>query len=139
MEEQKAAQIALETLKSKSRASLNEPSVPFGTSQGSINLPIRAYKLLLEILSAMSLGEEVNLQILRRELTTQQAADLIGCSRPHLVKLLNEGRIEYFKVGKHRRLNLKDVLSYIEGEKQKQKSYLAQLIKADEEDGLYEN
>lgn len=139
MEEQQIAQIALETLTSKSHTSLNEPSVPFETSQGPINLPTRAYNLLIEILSAMSLGEEVSLQILRKELTTQQAADFIGCSRPHLVKLLDKGRIEYFKVGKHRRLYLKNVLSYIEEEKQKHKSYLAQLMKADEEDGLYEN
>ncbi|MGO1521611.1 MAG: helix-turn-helix domain-containing protein, partial [Sphingobacterium sp.] len=73
------------------------------------------------------------------EVTTQKAAEILGCSRPHLVKLLEEGEIEYTKIGKHRRIKFEDVMKYKQSRKEEQKKHLIDIMNADEETGLYDS
>jgi len=77
-----------------------------------IDLPVRAVTLLVDILSAMAAGQAFTLVPEAAELTSVQAADVLGVSRPFLIKLLDEGRIPYRKLGRHRRVRLDDVMAY---------------------------
>ncbi|GAB6278069.1 MAG: hypothetical protein STSR0006_00640 [Lentimicrobium sp.] len=104
-----------------------------------IKLPVKALKLLGEILKAMSEGKPVSIVPIATEVTTQTAAELLGCSRPYLVKLLEEGKIEYTKVGKHRRIKYEDVIRYKQKMKEEQKKHLIDIMNADEELGLYDS
>lgn len=104
-----------------------------------IILPVKALNLLGDILKAMSQGKPISIVPLATEVTTQSAAEILGCSRPYLVKLLEEGRIEYIKVGKHRRIKYEDVIDYKQKMKEEQRQRLIDMMHADEDLGLYDS
>jgi len=104
-----------------------------------IKLPKKALALLGKILKAMSEGNPISIVPVATEVTTQSAAEILSCSRPHLVKLLEEGKIPYSKVGKHRRLLIEDVLKYKQQSKAEQKQHLIDLMNMDEDSGLYDS
>jgi excisionase family DNA binding protein len=67
------------------------------------------------------------------QLSTQEAADLLGVSRPFVVGLLEQGHIPYQKVGTHRRVLLADVLRYQQQSRVAQSEALAELQKEAQE------
>lgn len=81
-------------------------------SKDELILPGTAVDLLLNILSELSQGNAINVMPVHAELSTQEAANLLNVSRPHLVKLLETGEIDFKKVGTHRRVLAKDLLAY---------------------------
>ena len=104
-----------------------------------IVMPLSAMRFLEDILKAMSQGKPISLVPSATEVTTQKAAEMLGCSRPYLVKLLEDGEIEFTKVGKHRRIKFEDVANYKTKMKAEQKRHIIDIMNADEEDGLYDS
>jgi excisionase family DNA binding protein len=88
-----------------------------------IELPTFALRLLGEILSELALGNAVKVVPIHAELTTQEGADMLNVSRPHLVKLLDEGALPHTKTGSHRRIKFNDLMRY--KEQRDQASYAA--------------
>jgi excisionase family DNA binding protein len=105
-------------------------------SDESIDIPAAVRGALLQVVEAMSRGLAVTIIPQSHVLTTQQAAELLGISRPTLIRLLEAGRIPYEQVGTHRRLLLEEVLRYREERREAQYRFLEEtaIDPDDEED-----
>ncbi|PLS30663.1 MerR family transcriptional regulator [Bifidobacterium margollesii] len=70
--------------------------------------------VLLKVADQLAKGKAVFVAPYDTRLTTQDAADFLGISRPTLVKLLEQGKIPFERVGRHRRVLLSDLQQYSE-------------------------
>lgn len=77
-----------------------------------LQLPKSVTPLLIHLLTEMAQGNAVTLIPVHAELTTQEAANLLNVSRPHLIRLLEEGKIPFHKAGTHRRVRFADIEKY---------------------------
>jgi len=79
-----------------------------------VNIAPAVGHLIINLLGHVASGNMVTLISVGTMLTTQEAADVLNVSRPHLTKLLKAGAIEFREVGKHRRVPLKALMAYID-------------------------
>jgi len=108
---------------------------PDGSGE-AVTIPTAAFRLLVTILVQMASGNAVRLIPHHAELTSQEAAELLNVSRPYLVRLLDDGRIPFRRVGTHRRVLFKDVMTYKAEHRRARKAALDELTRLDQELGL---
>ena len=101
-------------------------------------IPPGLYRLMLKATRLLAANKVVMISAIDKHLTTQQAANLLGVSRPTLVKLLEDGTIPYRRVGRHRRIDYADVMAHRERTHQKQRTIARELTQDGEEMGGYE-
>lgn len=138
--EQKVAMKSYSALASAiDQISSDKAEIEIEETNEKIVIPIKALMLLGDILKAMSQGKPISIVPVATEVTTQKAAEILSCSRPHVVKLLEDGKMEFTKVGKHRRIKFDDVLKYRKRMKEEQKKHITDLMNFDDEIGLYDS
>jgi excisionase family DNA binding protein len=96
-------------------------------------LPETIFHILVRVVEVMERGDALTLIPVHKELTTQQAANLLNVSRQYLVRLLDEGRLPYMKTGKHRRLRIDDVMAYKQTRDADRQASLDELARLSEE------
>jgi len=114
----------------------NKVKLVFQDTKNSLELPEKAVQLLKKILLLLSEGKDITILPSDAELSTQEAADILQVSRPHVVKLLEEGKIPYHKAGSHRRILQQDLATYELALKTTRKASLDYLAKQAQKENL---
>lgn len=78
-----------------------------------VAIPHSVLVALTQVLDSFAHGEGVTVIRVHAELTTQQAAEVLNVSRPFLIRLLEDGQIEYRTVGTHRRVSAASLMRYM--------------------------
>lgn len=108
-----------------------------GASGQQLDLPAPALTLLRELVHQLAHDQAVAVVATGKELTTQEAADILNVSRPYLVKLLEQGEIPFAMVGTHRRILVRDLLAYKRRRDAARRQALVELTQLSQEWGLY--
>lgn len=126
-----------ELLESLATAPSKRPAL-VGPHGEEIELPKEAFEVLVQVYEAMKQGLAIHVAPLNAQLTTQEAADYLGISRPTLVKLLESRAIAFTKPGRHRYVRLDDLIAYAESVRTNRAEALDELAREAEVDGLYD-
>lgn len=102
----------------------------------TVEIPAVAAQLLLRLLKDLAQGHAVTLIPVHAVLTTQEAADLLGVSRPFVIKLLQNNTLPYQMVGSHRRIKFEDLMAYKRAKDDSREQALRDMAADAQEHGL---
>lgn len=136
-EEQRMARESVEKLKSGSKKG-KIIQIELKSGQQSLRIPEKAMKMFVAILSNMAEGKATAIVSSDIYISTQQAADFLNVSRPHIVRLLDGGDIPFVKVGTHRRVKFRDLVTFKKKTKRAQERGLKFIIRESQRMGLYD-
>jgi excisionase family DNA binding protein len=109
-----------------------------GPDGGRLDLPPEVFEIFRAAVEALSQGLAITIAPHQMVLSTSEAADILGVSRPTLVRLLEAGEIPFQQPGRHRRGRLADVLAYHERAGRHWAAGLDQMVADAEDAGLYD-
>jgi excisionase family DNA binding protein len=110
-----------------------------GAQGQEIVLPESVVALLQQVVHQLARQKVVMIIPLNRELTTQEAAELLGVSRPYLIRLLDQDAIPYTRTGTHRRIRFDDLMRYKAERDAVREQALDELVRLNQEMGLYDD
>lgn len=113
--------------------------VLIGQEMDQVVLPPTAIQLLHHLAQLLAQGTAVALVPVHRALRTQEAADLLGVSRPHLVGLLERGEIPFTRTGNQRRVRMEDLLTHKARRDAQRREHLDALVRMSEDLDLYDD
>lgn len=100
-------------------------------------LPPALYEVLVRAAQMLSHGGAISVLPADRMLTSQEAADFLNLSRTYLIRLLDDGKIPFERVGRHRRVALADLMTFEAARRRERRQHLRNLIELSEQYGLY--
>jgi len=109
-----------------------------GPNGEHLALPPEVFDVLRNVVEAMAGGQAVTIAPVHQRLTTQEAAEVLGVSRPTLVNLLESGEIPFERPGRHRRVKLVDVLTYRDRVSTQRRDSLDRMVEIADQSGMYE-
>jgi len=104
----------------------------------SCEIPAKICDLFRSVLAGMQEGRGVVVVPVGEELTTKQAADLLGVSRQYLVRLLENEKLPFHRAGTHRRIYLTDLLAFRERRDGERRKAIERIATQEVKDGTYD-
>lgn len=101
-------------------------------------MPDELYDVLRDVIGALAKGMAITVAPTNTTLTTGEAAQLLGVSRPTLVRFLEAGAIPYEQPGRHRKIKLGDLLAYRDRARRSRAAGLDEMVREAEDAGLYD-
>lgn len=93
---------------------------------------------MAEIVDAKVSGRDVVLTNDLGEVSPTHAGQLLGMSRPQVRKLMDDGRLEFRKVGTHHRITVASIRAFLADERERRAPILAELARLQNDAGLVE-
>ena len=109
-----------------------------GPEGKTLELPRSVFFLLERVVEVLANGDAITVVPVHRELTTQQAANMLNVSRQYLVRLLDNGELPFSRTGTHRRIRFQDLLTYKKRRDRKRLDSLDELTRLSQEFGGYD-
>ncbi|MDE0805715.1 MAG: helix-turn-helix domain-containing protein [Acidimicrobiales bacterium] len=116
-----------------------EPGLLLGPDGEQVPLPAEVYRVLRQVVEVMRQGKATLVAPQGMLLTTQEAADFLGISRPTLVKLLEDGAIPFEKPNRHRRVRLQDLVDFQARTRSERRATLDEMTEDASDLGLYDD
>ncbi|HKS71143.1 MAG TPA: helix-turn-helix domain-containing protein [Ktedonobacterales bacterium] len=127
----------IEALLSSANGGTEPPKLVGGQGQEMV-LPESVVSLLRQVVHQLARHKVVSIVPRNRELTTQEAAEILHVSRPYLIRLLDQGAIPYTRTGTHRRIRFDDLMRYKAERDAAREQALDELARINQEMGLYD-
>lgn len=101
-----------------------------------VDLPVELYSILRSVAVELKAGNGVAVIPVSAVMTTAQAAEMLNVSRPHVVKLIDNGDITHHMSGTHRRVRIPDLLAYMDKRDKDRNAALAAMHAIADEAGM---
>jgi hypothetical protein len=106
-----------------------------GEDKKELPIPAPLVQVIQDAVSELMSNRPVEVVSSELLITTQEAADYIGVSRPTFVQLLTDGKLPYTQAGdgKHRRIRISDLVEYQKNEKSKRDAAFTEFLRLGQE------
>ncbi|HML51899.1 MAG TPA: helix-turn-helix domain-containing protein [Propionicimonas sp.] len=125
----KLARAVLEDLEGATNALVVEQN-----GQRRVAVPPEVGQVLQQVLSAMASGRSVTVNSFSEELTTSIAAQILGVSRPTVMKMINSGQLPSHRVGSHHRLSAEDVFAELQARRERERAAFSELLELEDDE-----
>ncbi|RIQ18930.1 DNA-binding protein [Jiangella rhizosphaerae] len=109
-----------------------------GGDEVQVSLSRETAELLARVVDARARGQQVLVTRGHAEVTPSEAAELLGMSRPQVRKLMDQGVLDFRKVGAHHRIRVSSIRAFLDAERPRRRAALEDLADLQDELGLTE-